>query len=101
MTGMGFSGPIERMRVVGAETGPSLANDLLHLVGLRPGVRPLTMGWCLECHRQPERFLRPREYVFRMDWEPPIDQLTLGRQLVKEYRIRSAAVLTSCDMCHR
>jgi Cytochrome c7 and related cytochrome c len=61
----------------------------------------LLMEWCLECHRQPERFLRPREDVFRMDWEPPPDQLTLGRQLVKEYRIRSAAVLTSCDTCHR
>jgi mono/diheme cytochrome c family protein len=44
-------GPIERMRVVGAHTGPSLANDLLHLVGLRPGRPVLTMGWCIECHR--------------------------------------------------
>jgi mono/diheme cytochrome c family protein len=45
-------GPIERMRVVGARTGPRLANDLLHLVGLRPGPPPLSMGWCVDCHRQ-------------------------------------------------
>ncbi|HXH82874.1 MAG TPA: c-type cytochrome [Candidatus Tectomicrobia bacterium] len=45
-------GPIERMRVVGAETGPRLANDLAHLIGLRPGPPLLSMGWCLECHRE-------------------------------------------------
>jgi mono/diheme cytochrome c family protein len=45
-------GPIERMRVVGAETGPRLANDLQNLVGLHPPPRPLSMGWCIECHRR-------------------------------------------------
>lgn len=44
-------GPIERMRVVGAETGPSLVNDLMNLVGLKPLPRPLTMEWCVDCHR--------------------------------------------------
>jgi mono/diheme cytochrome c family protein len=45
-------GPIQQMRVVGAATGPSLVNDLQNLVGLRPAPRPLTMGWCVDCHRQ-------------------------------------------------
>jgi mono/diheme cytochrome c family protein len=45
-------GPIERMPVVGAQTGPQLANDLMHAAGLRPGPPPLSMGWCIECHRQ-------------------------------------------------
>jgi mono/diheme cytochrome c family protein len=45
-------GPIERMPVVGAQTGPQLVNDLLHAAGLRPGPPPLSMGWCIECHRQ-------------------------------------------------
>jgi mono/diheme cytochrome c family protein len=44
-------GPIERMRVVGARTGPRLVNDLAHLVGLKPAPPALTMGWCVECHR--------------------------------------------------
>jgi len=61
----------------------------------------LLMKWCLDCHRQPERFIRPRDAVFRMDWEPPADQLTRGRQLIKEYHIRSVEELTSCDICHR
>jgi hypothetical protein len=45
-------GPVETMTTVGAETGPRIANDLLHLVGLRPAPPPLTMGWCIECHRR-------------------------------------------------
>ncbi len=61
----------------------------------------LYMEWCLECHRAPERFVRPRRYVFSMDWQPPEDQLTLGRKLVKEYKIQSARFLTSCSTCHR
>lgn len=60
----------------------------------------LYMDWCLECHRAPERFLRPRERVFSMEWQPPEDQLTLGRKLVKDYKIQSVAVLTSCSTCH-
>ena len=45
-------GPIERMPVVGGDTGPSLGHDLARLVGLQPPQRPLTMGWCVECHRR-------------------------------------------------
>jgi mono/diheme cytochrome c family protein len=44
-------GPVERMRAVGAETGPALVNDLANLVGFRLPARPLTMGWCVDCHR--------------------------------------------------
>jgi len=45
-------GPIAQMRVVGANTGPSIANDLQNLIGLRPASRPLSMGWCIDCHRE-------------------------------------------------
>jgi hypothetical protein len=61
----------------------------------------LQMEWCLGCHRQPEQFLRPREEVFNMSWQPPGEQIVLGRKLMKEYNIKSAAVLTSCSTCHR
>ncbi len=61
----------------------------------------LYMEWCLECHRAPERFVRPRQFVFSMEYEPPPDQLALGRKLVKEYRIQSTRLLTSCSTCHR
>ena len=58
----------------------------------------LQMTWCLDCHRHPERFVRPRSEVFSVTYVPPTDQLALGRKLVKEYRIQS---LTSCSTCHR
>jgi hypothetical protein len=58
----------------------------------------LYMEWCLECHRNPEQFVRPREQVFNMDWQPPSDQIAIGQKLVQEYKIES---LTSCSVCHR
>jgi hypothetical protein len=58
----------------------------------------LQMSWCLECHRQPEKYVRPRERVFDPLYQPPANQLALGQRLVKEYKIQS---LTNCDTCHR
>lgn len=60
-------------------------------------VQPFHMAWCLECHRNPERFVRPRDQVFNMAWQEPPDRQQLGRQLVEEYRIRRA---TDCSVCH-
>jgi hypothetical protein len=61
-------------------------------------VNTLYMEWCLECHRNPERFVRPREQVFSMTWAPPADQAALGKTLVAEYKIQR---LESCSVCHR
>ncbi len=48
-------GPVETMTTVGATTGANLANDLLNLAGLSPAPPALTMGWCVECHREQNR----------------------------------------------
>jgi hypothetical protein len=64
-------------------------------------VASLQMQWCLNCHRNPESYIRPRDQVFKMDWQSPPDQEEVGRRLIKEYNIQSTAVLTSCDTCHR
>jgi hypothetical protein len=61
----------------------------------------LLMEWCLDCHRQPEQYLRPREEVFNMAWQPSGDQRAMGGDLVQEYHIRDARFLTSCSTCHR
>ena len=58
----------------------------------------LQMEWCLECHRHPERHLRPRERVFSMDWAPEEPQADLGRRLIAEYDARPR---TDCSTCHR
>jgi hypothetical protein len=61
----------------------------------------LYMRWCIDCHKHPERFVRRREDVFKADYQPPQDQLALGRRLVKEYKIKDARQLTDCYTCHR
>jgi len=61
----------------------------------------LDMQWCLECHRAPERHLRPRDRVFDVDWTPPPDQAARGRELARAYRLRSTRELTDCSTCHR
>jgi Cytochrome c7 and related cytochrome c len=63
--------------------------------------QPLTMGWCLSCHRAPEKFLRPRDQVFNMAYEAPSNQIELGMRLKKEYNVSGVAHLTSCSTCHR
>jgi hypothetical protein len=61
----------------------------------------LYMEWCLNCHRHPEQYVRPKDQVFTMGYKPPIDQETLGKQLVKEYNIQSPSRLDDCYICHR
>lgn len=63
-------------------------------------VEPLTMGWCLDCHRAPEQYIRPASEVFNMAWVPPPDQLDQGRRLIQEYNIQVSR-LTNCTICHR
>jgi hypothetical protein len=58
----------------------------------------LQMEWCLDCHRNPERYVRPRDAVFSVDYRPPADQSEVGVTLVAEYQIQK---LTSCSTCHR
>lgn len=61
----------------------------------------LLMEWCVACHRDPGKFVRPRDQVFSTTWEPPADEREAAAQaakLVKEYDVKS---LTSCSVCHR
>ncbi len=67
---------------------------------LMRSTQPLQMRWCLECHRNPEKFIRPKEEVFNMTWKAK-DQETLGRELVAKYKVRPPAEITSCGTCHR
>jgi hypothetical protein len=58
----------------------------------------LQMEWCINCHRHPEDYVRPRSEVFTMGYRPPVPQSVLGPQLMKEYDIHGN---TSCSTCHR
>jgi len=64
----------------------------------------LQMEWCLGCHRNPERFVRPKEKVFDMTWRQEnssTDEIAEGRRLVADYNIQPPRILTSCSTCHR
>lgn len=61
---------------------------------------PMSMGWCLECHRAPEKYVRPLEEVFNMAYEYPANQLELGASLVESYHINREK-LPQCSTCHR
>jgi hypothetical protein len=68
--------------------------DRMNLIWQEP---TLHMEWCLECHRNPERYVRPRSEVFDMAWRAA-DQAALGAELVHRYDIVKR---TDCSTCHR
>ncbi len=75
----------------------------------------MRMEWCLECHRGTEKYLRPKDQVFNMNYQQPssshpvqladgskyIEQEQLGAALKSQYHVRTVQDLTSCNTCHR
>ncbi len=60
---------------------------------------PLTMGWCLDCHRNPEPNLRPRDQITSMTWKAPGDDaLAVGRAIARNNGVHTRV---SCTTCHR
>ena len=63
----------------------------------------LQMEWCLDCHRDPARHLRPRDQITTMGYQVAAGttQAEVGAQLLQAYNISSVEHLTSCSVCHR
>jgi len=61
-------------------------------------VAPLTMGWCLDCHRDPATHLRPVQEITNMTWEPRGDRDQVARELMRQNEVRTR---TNCTTCHR
>ncbi len=61
----------------------------------------LQMEWCLDCHRNPEQYVRPRDQIVTMGYQPAEPQTVLGPRLVREYKISGPEHMTSCSVCHR
>jgi hypothetical protein len=61
---------------------------------------PLSMAWCLECHREPEKFLRPPSEIYNLNWRPASaqEQLAMGAQYKKEWNVNPPV---TCGGCHR
>ncbi len=64
-------------------------------------VQSLQMEWCLDCHRDPSRFVRPLDAITTMGYQPATAQSELGPRLVRDYKIAGVEELTSCSVCHR
>ena len=60
--------------------------------------QPLSMGWCLDCHRNPEPSLRPVDQVTNMSWQPEGDRAELGRKLRAALNLNPSQ---DCSTCHR
>jgi hypothetical protein len=73
--------------------------DVDHMPLMRQAA-PLTMQWCLDCHRNPAPALREMNEIYAMDWRAPADQKQRGERLMEKYRIH-ASTLTDCTVCHR
>ncbi len=85
-------------------------NEMTHVYQ----AKPLNMAWCLQCHRNPAPYLRPRNEVTNMNWSPTDKTklasdlgLTvatlpknLGKYLVKRYHVPNSKLLTDCELCH-
>ena len=89
-----FTHEIHVTKGVGCET----CHGRVDQMGQVYQTNPLTMAWCVDCHRDPAPHLRPLAAVTTMGWAPPKNVDSLGRALVEHYRVRPS---TNCTTCHR
>jgi hypothetical protein len=79
--------------------GCSTCHGRVDTMPLMRKVNNLYMAWCVNCHRDPSKFIRPKSEVFNPQYQTPApDQDEIGPKLVAEYHVQS---LTDCVTCHR
>lgn len=78
--------------------GCSSCHGRVHEMPLMWAESDLTMGWCLDCHRDPIPHLRPQEALFDTSWRPAPNQREVGAQLAAANRV---APREDCYACHR
>lgn len=61
-------------------------------------VAPMSMGWCLVCHRDPEPSLRPASAITLMEWKPDADQARFASAQRQQKKINPPQ---DCSGCHR
>jgi hypothetical protein len=83
---------------VRAGVGCASCHGSIHQMEQVTQVEPLSMSWCLDCHRDPAPHLRPAAEVTNMEWFPPKDHADWARQAIDE---RGIAPPEDCSGCHR
>ena len=98
-----FNHSIHVNKGIGCETCHGPVNEM----PLAYKSETMFMAWCLECHRAPEKFIRPQEEIYTFGWDPKDQgelaaesQQALGAELVAEYNIETGR-LDDCSICHR
>jgi hypothetical protein len=89
-----FNHAIHVAKGVGCETCHGRV-DQMHVVQQRA---PLTMGWCVRCHRDPAPNLRPTDQITVMGWRSPTPRAAYGLELMERNHVKAA---TDCSTCHR
>ncbi len=78
--------------------GCSTCHGQVDQMALTAKANTTLMEWCVNCHRDPAAYLRPRDQVFNMAYQPPADQMALGQKLMQEYNVQPKL---DCTTCHR
>lgn len=90
-----FNHSIHLAKGIGCTTCHGQVGDM----PLMAKAHPLSMRWCIDCHRDPAPNLRPHDELFDAMWTPPSDQAKRGRELARTLHL-DIAHLTSCSTCH-
>lgn len=81
--------------------GCSTCHGQIEQMPLTRRTQTLYMKWCIDCHRAPQKYVRPKSEIYNMAWQPPPDQEADGVHLVDQYHIDATGRLTNCSVCHR
>jgi hypothetical protein len=81
-----------------AGVGCASCHGPIHEMEVVMQVEPLSMGWCLDCHRNPDPYLRPLDQVTNMSWTPSADHAAVAARFREE---RGIAPPLECSGCHR
>ena len=81
--------------------GCSTCHGPVNTMNLTYRANAFTMKFCLDCHRNPAKYVRSPEEIWNMEWTPPADQDTRGKALVLSYHISGPGRLSDCSICHR
>jgi hypothetical protein len=81
--------------------GCSTCHGRIDQMPLTRKTQTLYMKWCLDCHRDPQKYIRPRDKVFDVAWQPPLNQQVEGAKLVTQYHVATTGHLTNCGTCHQ
>ena len=86
---------------IAKQIGCSSCHGAVDTMQLTYRAQSFRMEFCLNCHRNPEQYVRSADQIWNMEWGPPADQAARGADLVKELHIAGPQELSDCSVCHR